>query len=120
MNAAAKKWIRALKSGKYRQTKDHLRTNYGFCCLGVACDLAVKAKVIPAPEKEGGQYYYDNAGAVLPRPVQTWLGLRTNSGRFGQKSLMDLNDEGKRFKTIARIIESEPAGLFMPDQSQAK
>lgn len=36
---AIKKWIEALRSGKYKQDKYQLQTSKGFCCLGVACDL---------------------------------------------------------------------------------
>lgn len=28
-------WLKALRSGKYKQTKERLRGSRGFCCLGV-------------------------------------------------------------------------------------
>lgn len=31
------KWIAALRSGKYQQTKGVLKDHGGFCCLGVLC-----------------------------------------------------------------------------------
>lgn len=31
------KWIAALKSGEYKQTKGHLQHYNAYCCLGVAC-----------------------------------------------------------------------------------
>ena len=37
-----RKWVAALRSGKYRQTASHLYVGYGgggFCCLGVMCAL---------------------------------------------------------------------------------
>lgn len=34
-------WVKALRSGKYQQTKQYLHTDEGFCCLGVACDMQV-------------------------------------------------------------------------------
>ena len=34
------KWLEALRSGKYRQKKKALRTDLGFCCLGVLVDVA--------------------------------------------------------------------------------
>ncbi len=38
--AIKKKWIDALRSGQYRQTRDKLKSrNGGFCCLGVLCDI---------------------------------------------------------------------------------
>ncbi len=35
------KWINALRSGEYKQTKARLQDNSGFCCLGVACKLFI-------------------------------------------------------------------------------
>lgn len=49
-------WISALRSGEYQQGVGALRQKADpeqpdrFCCLGVLCDLAVKAGVIPEPE----------------------------------------------------------------------
>lgn len=42
-------WLAALRSGEYRQERGQLRSasiltedKYGYCCLGVLCDLFVK------------------------------------------------------------------------------
>jgi hypothetical protein len=32
-----RKWIEALRSGKYRQTRQYLMDDGGYCCLGVLC-----------------------------------------------------------------------------------
>ena len=32
-------WVKALRSGEYKQTTGQLRKDDGHCCLGVACDL---------------------------------------------------------------------------------
>lgn len=37
-----KKWMKALRSGKYKQIKERLQSQYGYCCLGVACELFIK------------------------------------------------------------------------------
>ena len=39
-----KKWTKALRSGKYKQRKGLLQDSYGYCCLGVACDIFIKDK----------------------------------------------------------------------------
>lgn len=39
MRESFKKWIAALRSGKYAQAQHALRNENGFCCLGVACDI---------------------------------------------------------------------------------
>jgi len=41
MNKLQKKWIKALRSGKYKQGRNYLRTNKNeFCCFGVLCDIS--------------------------------------------------------------------------------
>lgn len=35
------KWLNALRSGEYSQTKYKLQDDKGFCCLGVACDVFI-------------------------------------------------------------------------------
>lgn len=34
------KWVEALRSGKYRQTRREFEDQVGFCCLGVLCKVA--------------------------------------------------------------------------------
>lgn len=107
MNEAVKtKWVDALRSGEYKQGKGQLQTKSGnFCCLGVLCDLAVQEGVLDAPELIDGEtfsgYRYEGEAALLPKSVQAWAG----NVRVG--TLIDMNDSGKTFKTIARYIEKE-------------
>ena len=35
------KWVLALRSGEYSQTKSKLEDDSGYCCLGVACDIFI-------------------------------------------------------------------------------
>lgn len=116
LNRVAKKWVAALRSGKYKQGKGALHRKNGdkFCCLGVLCNLAVKAGVIAAPKLiSDGQFSYEGRAGTLPTKVTTWAKLRSPNGdnRFWN-SLDAMNDDGKRFSTIAKFIESEPEGLF--------
>lgn len=120
MNANAKKWVKALKSGEYKKTKGTLRDEKGYCCLGVACELAVQNKIIKPAKKhdESGYFFYGKEDNFLPKKVMQWLGVRSARGSFVAKkevqlSLDTLNDTGKSFKAIAKIIESEPEGLFV-------
>lgn len=79
-------WVAALRSGEYEQGKGVLReidndgTLGGYCCLGVLCDLAVKAGVIPEPtiktyDHGPKEVLYDEADAILPSSVAEWAGL---------------------------------------------
>lgn len=108
LNENAKKWVKALKSAKYKQAKSQLGDKAGYCCLGVACVIAKKEGVIKA---------FGSENTHLPEEVRRWLGLTSASGEYyvGDRKtwLVDDNDNrDKNFKEIAAIIESEPAGLF--------
>lgn len=86
-------WTAALRSGEYQQAKGYLRTDDGYCCLGVLCDIAVKNGVIPEPKRVDNVaadsvlsnddlpvYFYggdsDSSYLTLPEAVQHWAGLR--------------------------------------------
>lgn len=76
------KWVEALRSGKYRQSKNFLKHRFGgttsFCCLGVACEIGIA--------KPNGVFVEN-----------TFLKL--------QKALAARNDDGDSFNTIADFIE---------------
>lgn len=123
-------WLTALRSGEYTQGKEYLKTSTGnYCCLGVLCDLAVKAEVIPEPilpvysqswvfgDPEMASEW-DDIG--LPLAVQAWAGLQQTSPDIHsgtEKEIMpeitrysvhlsELNDEyGWTFEQIADMIE---------------
>jgi len=129
-----KKWIKALRSGKFKQGTGTLKQYNSkgqaqHCCLGVLCELyneeMKKSKKKTLPEK-----VYDNDGDFshgysrfggkkddLPKEVKDWAGMKNSVGNFKikevdycgeydhEESLADLNDSGRKFKTIAGIIE---------------
>jgi hypothetical protein len=116
-----KAWVRALRSGKYKQGRERLTAldengdPKEHCCLGVLCQLAIKKgvpmKVLPFTEGTP-RLSYDGERAVLPRKVRNWAMVRWSSGDFGTESLAGLNDSGKSFKKIADTIEKHAAELF--------
>lgn len=104
-----KEWIGALRSGKYPQTKLHLQNKNGYCCLGVACELAG----VPKTCDDTGWVAYDGYSSTLPPSAREWLGVTDQSplltpgvgdGAYGP-SLASLNDDGKTFKEIADLVE---------------
>lgn len=107
------KWLAALRSDEYAQTKGKLTNGKGFCCLGLACEISGLGVWEDGPE---GEWVYNVDGyksdQALPEPVRNWLGLDNSPGYYCDGGLADLNDDGKKFKTIADIIESEPEGLL--------
>ena len=98
----AMKWVKALRSGKYKQTKGILKNSKGFCCLGVLCEINQNAK--------------PNA---LNDSISNFrkMGLRSSTGELQDyapqewdypPSLAELNDEYKyNFQEIADVIQIE-------------
>src|SRR4051812_11818057 len=75
-----RKLVRALRSGKFRQTTGCLRDKKGYCCLGVASEVYRRAN----PTKCGWDNYSLCGGGVredvvLPPPVQRWFGFRDSN-----------------------------------------
>jgi len=120
LNPNARKWVKALRSGKYKQCSGVLTELNGqnepvaHCCLGVACDLFLKSGGKLKTKDARGVRHYEHLSGELPEPVMKWLGLADSEGRCTrQKSLVNKNDTGTSFSDIAKIIESMPQGLFV-------
>ena len=115
-------WLKALRSGKFKQGKKVLCDVSGktprYCCLGVACVVAQELNLLPIKkETEDGCVFFNDIVEVLANDITNAVGLRTANGEFydgaGTSTLSRLNDEGMSFKKIADIIESRPKGLFV-------
>ena len=112
-----KRWLEALRSGEYRQTRGYLHTANGFCCLGVGCQL-FKPDDIEAVEAEGygvQTFKYDQNIAAGPNFVVEALGLYGDLGNRNDgigPSLAGLNDDGIPFDEIADVIEANPRTFF--------
>ena len=122
MNADIKaQWTAALRSGEYVQGQNYLNIDGKLCCLGVLCELAVKAEVISMDEGFG-IVFYDGKNDVLPTPVREWAGLPEDgesnpnnphvSMGEDRVSLAELNDgengyEPHTFGQIADIIDAQ-------------
>jgi hypothetical protein len=103
MNAQAKLWVEALRSGEYKQTSGALKDEFdGYCCLGVLCEIS--------------GLEWDRTGLYLPPNVIRWAKLKESNGAYGDsRCLAHDNDCGKSFLEIADIIEQHPE-LFEDDQ----
>ena len=114
------KWVEALRSGAYKQGRCALRSaDDEFCCLGVLCDLGVKAGIIPEPVLESSSYKYYDRNGFLPQSIMNWVGIRTNYGEMNEgHDLTTLNDSDKyTFSQIADVIAEEPEGLFIKEKN---
>lgn len=87
-------WIDALRSGKYRQTKETLKNKVGHCCLGVLCEL--NKKVFECSLRTG---YFDRDDLTK---LQSLYGLDI----VNINTLAGMNDSGKSFDGIANYIEN--------------
>lgn len=104
------RWIKALRSGDYRQAKYKLKLNENtMCCLGVLCDITKK--------ETGGDWDHNSFGIdgdvtsdVLPKIIADKLGISYDSQFFAKGTsestqLSELNDTGSTFRDIANIID---------------
>ncbi len=103
-------WVDALRSGEYWQGHLQLKTiTHGevtHCCLGVLCELYNKHTDEPLIETINDDHCsFDYYSVSLPPVVQVWAGMESNDGRFPSGNLSSLNDEGKPFEQIAKVIE---------------
>lgn len=100
-------WLSGLRSGKYKQGRDVLRSRRNrYCCLGVLADVAGASW----EENEERDAYEMRLGRSKSRswsrvcftdPQLKRLGLTCDQ----HNHLIGMNDEGKRFSTIANWIE---------------
>lgn len=117
-------WAAALLSDLYPQATGYLKADDGFCCLGVACEVAAEAGIVEWVDLED-ESGYRAAGSsdhpyndTLPEVVRNWLGLEDVSGETVESqfaddrpdagsvnTLVELNDEFKwDFRRIAELI----------------
>lgn len=122
-----KKWVDALRSGKFKQGRQALRQRTGddgpdaYCCLGVLCELY---------QRETGQMGweptifntipFDGHLSLLPSRVEGWAGglggtippeslplawQCVGNRAAASQLLIALNDGGSTFEEIADLIE---------------
>ena len=110
-------WVKALRSGDYKQGQGRLRSlTNKFCCLGVLCDISKQGrwKVMFGEIHKYIKTGVAGSSGLLPSFVLKWSGVKSCGGEFssfriikGEKSsqLISLNDNGWSFKKIANFIE---------------
>jgi len=100
-----RKWVKALRSGKYKQTRGRLKARNGaMCCLGV-----LEHKVLGVPYKwwpDQGIYLNSEFSYTGPTYRDTIMQSGLTTPLF--KRLADLNDLDKwSFEQIADWIEEK-------------
>lgn len=104
---AKKKWIAALRSGKFKQGVGMLRSNNKdyHCCLGVLCEVLQTDAVLKEEALNALQ-----GSAFLPPLICEILNMESDpTVIFGKctTSLAAMNDGGYKFEKIADIIEGQ-------------
>lgn len=93
-----KKWLKALRSGEYKQGKNYLRKGDEFCCIGVLCDITG----VHEWEPNGDMFLYGGRRSFVPKDVASLVRLRPSAPNH----LMAMNDnDGADFYEIANWIE---------------
>jgi hypothetical protein len=127
----AKKWVKALRSGKYKQGQSWLKQydkkgQEHHCCLGVLCELyndemkkkhkkSLNSKTLEDWNVTRISFNKNDQG--LPSLVKKWAGMKDSLGYFIDSNdkmgqcLADMNDIGRKFKTIANTIEKNVENL---------
>jgi hypothetical protein len=88
-----KKWVAALRSGKYKQGCGALRRNDEYCCLGVLCDVYRKETGKRWVRQKGHEEFaiHQSTGG-LPTRVREWAGL--------DQARIDLDWDGKNESVV--------------------
>lgn len=107
----AERWLTALRSGKYKQTRHKLHDEKtgGFCCLGLEqyCNW-------------GGYVETDSSGTINGLPSQEYLldtgkmyynafGEEDNAPDLGGRAASFMNDDDVSFRALAGYIEKHLA-----------
>lgn len=104
------RWVEALRSGRYKQGRDQLRTEHDeFCCLGVLCDIVAPDEWRELPAH--GWTSFDEEDGALPQEVADAVGLDRRNPPLGLFVASIHNDgageavKPKSFTEIADLIE---------------
>jgi len=91
----ANKWVKALRSGEYTQTKNNLADSVGHCCLGVLCELYIKDTKDNIKDESSLFISFDGESEVLPQCVMSWAGMQYKD-KFGDSSCGAFTIDGKQ------------------------
>lgn len=70
--------IHALKTTRRKQGRGRLCKDNTYCCLGIACEVAIANGCKVEKDRVGKQVSYDGETAYLPQSVKNWYGFNTN------------------------------------------
>jgi hypothetical protein len=96
------KWVKALRSGRYKQCQDYLCNGAGYCCLGILARISGCSKHKLVEDTINTDYRKDqNGDQLLSSKFLREVGMKKET----QLNLALMNDEQKSFEEIADYIE---------------
>lgn len=116
------RFIAALRSGEYIQGfgqlahRDVESEPWRYCCLGVACEVAIKDGLRLDVSDRRFKKFYNNEGGVLPEKVRAWYGL-PNADPYLYRDSTDLHTASAfndRFKLGFANIADAFEETFLP------
>ena len=112
MKDLTKEWLEALRSGKYTQARYALHNDTGYCCLGVACEVAGLRG-----ERFNGKWCYSGASIMLPGKLQVVDPTRAPGDHHEvERELARMNDAGRSFTEIADVVAKYGYQLLLLDR----
>lgn len=94
------KWVAALRGGEYKQIRGSLRSESGFCCLGVLCDT-----VDPQGWDHYGLHPFAHGSSAQRTSYAGLIAALDTEGTDNVSELWGKNDGGMSFLQIADWIE---------------
>ena len=78
---AVEAWRNELRSGKYEQTIEMLKSKNGYCCLGVFCEAVAKIKPAATDNFDKFLYKFGEDTELLPASAMVELGINISPPR---------------------------------------
>jgi hypothetical protein len=110
-----KTWIKALRSGEYKQCQGTLKGELvdgstGFCCLGVYNEVVLKLPLFTQPLlKNAYGVSVSSAQPCADGPGLVYSKIRKRVNEAVVDEGIKMNDNGEPFKEIADMIEKHYA-----------
>ena len=116
------RWIRELRSGKYKQTRERLRIGDRYCCLGVLCNIYSEERRAGSWDKleewrgprefsryQKGEFeFIDELGFKERTKITPHMRIWSGLSKEMNNELTNKNDrEQLDFNEIADFIENE-------------
>jgi hypothetical protein len=109
-----KMWVDALRSRKYPQGHGALKTEEGYCCWGLLCEISGLGSWVYGND---GTFYVvgdERGDAYIPNPVADWAGIERYNPRLQyfsaaldpHRGLAQYNDNYYSFDDIADMIDT--------------